>query len=139
MTGTARRHGIQVGLFVMLGYEGEEIADLEATVDHLKRAAPDLFLTTVAYPIRGTPYYREVESRLIDRLPWEKGSDRDLGVGGRHSRRFYRYANRWMVNEVMASQRWNGPRRDYAGAAKAFLSARLGRWGMRLASREREE
>src|SRR5207237_642721 len=32
-----REAGIQTGMFIMLGYEGEEIADLDATVDHLKR------------------------------------------------------------------------------------------------------
>ena len=41
-------------MFIMLGYDGEEVADLEQTVDHLKKAAPDVFLTTVAYPIKGT-------------------------------------------------------------------------------------
>src|SRR6185436_20112414 len=35
--------GIQVGMFIMLGYVGEERGDLEATVEHLKRAAPDVF------------------------------------------------------------------------------------------------
>ena len=32
--------GIQVGMFIMLGYDGEEVADIEATVDHLKRPPP---------------------------------------------------------------------------------------------------
>ena len=34
-------------------------------MDHLKECDPDLFLTTVAYPIKGTPYYHEVESRIV--------------------------------------------------------------------------
>ena len=53
-SGTASRSG----MFIMLGYEGEETADIEATVAHLKARRPDTFLTTVAYPIKGTPYYR---------------------------------------------------------------------------------
>ena len=38
--------GISVGMFIMLGYDGEEVSDIEATVDHLKKANPDVFLTT---------------------------------------------------------------------------------------------
>ena len=53
-----KRPGIETGMFIMLGYEGETVEDLEATVEHLKIANPDVFLTTVAYPIKGTPYYR---------------------------------------------------------------------------------
>ena len=44
-------------------------SDLQATVDHLKVLAPDVFLTTVAYPIKGTPYHAEVKGRLRDRAP----------------------------------------------------------------------
>ena len=33
----AQAHGIQVGMFLMWGYEGEEIEDIAATVEHVKR------------------------------------------------------------------------------------------------------
>ena len=32
--------GIEAGMFVMLGYEGEEIGDIEATAAHVKAARP---------------------------------------------------------------------------------------------------
>ena len=83
-----QRHGIEVGMFIMLGYEGEELADLEATVEHLKAAGPDMFLTTVAYPIKGTPYYAVGRRPRRRRgAPGTEGSDRDLTVLGRHSPR----------------------------------------------------
>ena len=50
-----KRQGIQVGMFIMLGYEDEDLSDLEATTAHLKASNPDLFLTTVAYPSRARP------------------------------------------------------------------------------------
>jgi radical SAM superfamily enzyme YgiQ (UPF0313 family) len=34
MTHALKRHGIETGMFIMLGYEGEELQDLEATVEH---------------------------------------------------------------------------------------------------------
>ncbi|RMF27608.1 MAG: radical SAM protein [Chloroflexi bacterium] len=133
-----RRYGIQAGLFVMLGYEGEEVQDIEATVEHLKAANPDLFLTTVAYPIKGTPYYEQVAERVIPLKPWEEGSDRDLTVAGRHSRRFYRFAIRWMVGEVTWHRLRHGAGRDYRRMLKALLNARIGRLGMWLTRHQRE-
>ena len=95
-----QQHGIEAGMFIMLGYEGEESSDLEETVAQLKRADPDVFLTTVAYPIKGTPYAETVADRVVPLKAWDEGSDRDLTVLGRHSGRFYSFATRWMVNEV---------------------------------------
>jgi anaerobic magnesium-protoporphyrin IX monomethyl ester cyclase len=133
-----QRYGIEVGMFIMLGYDGEEAVDLDETVEHLKVANPDTFLTTVAYPIKGTPYYASVADRVIARRAWEAGSDRDYTVAGRHSPRYYQFATRWMVSEVaLHRQRHNG-RRSYPRLAKTFLNARLGRLGMMLTAREVE-
>jgi len=133
-----KKYGIQTGMFIMLGYEGETMADLEATAEHLKAANPDLFLTTVAYPIKGTPYYRQVADRVIPLKPWDQGSDRDLTVAGRHSRRFYTFANRWLVGEVAWHRQRNGHRGGYRQMAKAFVNARVGRLGMWLTRNEVE-
>jgi len=125
-------------MFIMLGYDGEDRSDLEATVEHLKAAGPDTFLTTVAYPIKGTPYYASVADKVIARRAWELGSDRDYTVAGRHSPRYYQFATRWMVSEVaLHRQRHNG-HRGYGRLAKSFLSAKLGRMGMLLTEGEVE-
>jgi len=136
-----QKHGIQAGLFIMLGYEGESLADLQATAEHLKAAKPDLFLTTVAYPIKGTPYYDQVAGRVIPLQAWDQGSDRDLTVAGRHSRRFYSFANRWLIGEVARHRQRNGrPRsaRSYRQMARAFVNSRIGRLGMHLTQHEVE-
>ncbi len=125
-------HCIEAGMFIMLGYEGEELEDLEATVAHLKTAVPDQFLTTVAYPIKGTPYYEAVAEKVAARRPWAEGSDRDLTVLGRRSPRFYRFATRWMVNEVAVHGMRNGGYEGGWRLAKSYLGARLGRLGMLL-------
>ena len=129
-----QRHGIEAGLFIMLGYEGEEVADLDATVDMLKNANPDLFLTALTYPVRGTPYYEQVRDRLLPLDSWEAGSDRDLRVAGHHSRRFYSFATRWMVNDV-ALHRGTG---TLTRSARSLLNAGLGRAGMWLTRHEVE-
>jgi len=130
--------GIEVGMFIMFGYEGERMEDIEATAEHLKKAAPDTFLTTVAYPIKGTPYYESVEERIVAKEPWAERTDRDLQVAGRYSRRFYEYATRWVVNEVNLHRARQGDAHNWLRMAKMFLNARRGRLGMRLTQRERE-
>ena len=57
--------GIQVGMFLMWGYDGETEADIAATIQHVKDTGPDVFLTTVAYPIRGTPYFDAVAPAVV--------------------------------------------------------------------------
>ena len=131
-----RRRGIQVGMFIMLGYEGEQLADLQATVDHLKKTAPDIFLTTVSYPIKGTPYYAAVANRLIAPKPWHQSTDRDLIIRGRPVRRYYDFARRWMTAEVAKDQHWR--RGQYASAARSASSAIVGRLGMVMTGHWRE-
>ena len=131
-----RRRGIQVGMFIMLGYEGEDLSDLQATVDHLKKAAPDIFLTTVSYPIKGTPYYAAVENRLTAPQEWHQSTDRDLIVRGRPVRKYYDFARRWMTAEVAKDQHWR--RGQYARAARSASSAIVGRLGMAMTSHWRE-
>src|ERR1700694_2956614 len=133
-----QKYGIEVGMFIMLGYDGEERADLEETVEHLKLAGPDTFLTTVAYPIKGTPYYTAVADKVVARRAWEEGSDRDYTVAGRHSPRYYQFATRWMVSEVMHHRQRRSPRPSFPRLARSFLSAKIGRVGMLLTERERE-
>ena len=136
-----QQRGIEVGMFIMLGYEGEEVSDIEATVEHLKESNPDVFLTTVAYPIKGTKFHTAIEDRIAAHLDWQARTDRDLQIRGRYSHRFYDHATRWMVNAVQLHQlRRRGlksPRRILR-AGKMLLNAQRGRLGMRLTQHERE-
>lgn len=133
-----QRHGIETGMFIMLGYEGEDMSDLDATVEHLKIANPDIFLTTVAYPIKGTPYYAEVESRVLANKAWAERTDRDLTVAGRRSRRFYSFATRWMVNEVALHRARTKGTAPLKRQLKMYANAKIGRLGMMLTSGESE-
>jgi anaerobic magnesium-protoporphyrin IX monomethyl ester cyclase len=95
-----RSVGIQTGMFLMWGYEGEDLSDIEATVEHVKKTDPDIFFTTVAYPIKGTPYFSEVAERVDNPKPWSESSDREFRVRNRHSRQFYRFADKLLRSEV---------------------------------------
>jgi len=108
----AKARGIKTGMFLMWGYEGEELEDIEATVEHVKRSNPDVFFTTVSYPIKGTPYFEEVSPRLVSLKAWADASDRDYRIRGRHSRRFYQYADQLLRSEVELDRLLKGSTKD---------------------------
>jgi len=101
-THAAQRHGIQVGMFLMWGYDGETVDDIAATVEHVKKANPDIFFTTVSYPIKNTAYFLEVADRVVLEKPWEEAGDRDYKIRGRHSRAYYQQADLWLRKDVEA-------------------------------------
>ena len=126
------KYGIEAGTFIMLGYPGETKKDIVITAEHLKASNPDIFLTTVAYPIKGTPFYYEVESDLITDLPWDKRTDRDLDFKGRYSKNFYKHANRYLVNEVNYYKVKNGGNSTIGEMAKTYLKAKVSKLMMSI-------
>ncbi len=134
-----QQHGIEAGMFIMLGYHGERQSDLLETVERLKAALPDVFLTTVAYPIKGTKYHAEVADQVVSLSDsWETGSDRLQTILGRHSRRYYDHTTRWMVNEVALHRQRVRHKGNLLGRARHYLKARYGRLGMALTQRQVE-
>jgi radical SAM superfamily enzyme YgiQ (UPF0313 family) len=103
-TAAAKRHGIEVGMFLMWGYDGETIDDIEATIDHVRVSNPDVFFTTVSYPIKGTGYFEKIMPKLVLKNQWRDSTDRDFAVAGRHSRSYYSFADSWLRNEVAAAR-----------------------------------
>ena len=101
-TAAAQRHGIEVGMFLMWGYDGETIDDIEATIEHVKVSNPNIYFTTVSYPIKNTGYFEKVSKRLVLQGSWSQTTDRDFQVAGRHSRRYYQFADQWLRNSVEA-------------------------------------
>lgn len=101
-TRSAKRHGIQVGMFLMWGYEGETEDDIAATIDMVKRAAPDVFLTTVSYPIKNTPYFAELGDRVTPSKDWAEATDRDYEVQGRPSKESYEELTQRLRREMEA-------------------------------------
>lgn len=136
VTSLARKHGIETGLFVMLGYPDEEIRDIDATIEHLVEANADHFLTTVAYPIRGTTLYEEVKDRLIAPPDWSTTTDRATDFRGRHTRRFYWFATRHLINEVLY-RRLSGNGGPAPDRFASFAKSRVARLGMLLTERGR--
>jgi radical SAM superfamily enzyme YgiQ (UPF0313 family) len=136
-TRLARQYGIETGLFLMWGFEDENADDILRTIEHVKKANPDIVLTTVSYPIKGTGYFDRMteQQRVFNNSPWEETNDRHNQIHGRHSSRYYDSVNRWMTGEleVMRSQ-LNG---SWVGRLRGVVKARLGRVGMMLSAHQK--
>ena len=132
-----QKHGIKVGLFIMLGYDGEETEDLKATAEFLKRANPDVFFTTVVYPIKGTTFYNEVQDRVFPLDSWHTGSDRDYRLDGNHTPRYFKFANRWLLNEVSWHRQRTDKEKDFFKMVKTITNINIGRLGMRMTFNEK--
>lgn len=103
--------GIELGVFVMLGYPGEEKADILATRDLLRRIRPEVTLLSVAHPMKGTAFYDEV----ADRITGEEAGR--LTFRMRHGRRVYAAAQRMIHADRDLARAWAD--RDLGGAVRA--------------------
>ena len=103
----AKKYGIETGTFIMLGYPGETEKDIEETITHLKLSDPDHFTITVAYPIKGTEFFEEIEANQINKFDWENHSDRDRNFERTYPQKYYDFAVRRVVNEVKFNKKLN--------------------------------
>jgi radical SAM superfamily enzyme YgiQ (UPF0313 family) len=94
-----RRHGIETYFYIMVGYPGEEWADIRKTIDLLKETRPDQFSSTIAYPLPGTEFYEAVKHRLLDAPDWDYTAENRLLFQRDYSTRFYRWVQRWLHQE----------------------------------------
>jgi anaerobic magnesium-protoporphyrin IX monomethyl ester cyclase len=96
--------GIETGTFIMLGYPGETEEDITETIHYLKEANPTHYTITIAYPIKGTSLYNEIENDITVQPNWETSTDRQIEFKRTYSRKYYNYAVKKVVNEVEFSR-----------------------------------
>jgi anaerobic magnesium-protoporphyrin IX monomethyl ester cyclase len=126
----SRERGIESGMFLMWGYEDEQLTDIEATIQHVRTSQPDIFFTTVSYPIKGTPYYKAVADKLVQLQPWAGSSDREIKIKGRHSRLFYSFADKLLKDEAQLARLAGTPAEDSNRAASLRQSIHDARAGL---------
>ncbi len=109
-----RGAGIELGVFVMLGYPGEAKADILRTRDMIRRIDPEVTLLSLAHPMRGTAFYDAV----ADKITGEK--DGRLSFEMAHSPRLYEAAQRMIWSDIALRRRLRGRRVD-AGLVRDLL------------------
>lgn len=120
-----RAHGVELGVFVMLGYPGESAEDVDATLRMLHGITPDVTLLSVAHPMRGTAFHDEVADRLAPPdAAWVAENGGRLPFRKDYSDRFYGYAQRMIWAETGLVQRLRTGRLD------ADTMRLAGRWAV---------
>lgn len=99
-----RDEGIRVGFFLLLGYLGEELADILATRELVARAVPDDVGVSVAYPLPGTKFYELVRRQLGEKTNWQDSNDLEMMFSGTYRSEFYR-----AVRDLLHDQVAHGP------------------------------
>jgi anaerobic magnesium-protoporphyrin IX monomethyl ester cyclase len=62
-----RAEGIRQFWFLMLGYPGETLEDIEATLQLFRRFSPEEYSVSIAVPFPGTRFHEAVKERLLGR------------------------------------------------------------------------
>jgi radical SAM superfamily enzyme YgiQ (UPF0313 family) len=99
---------ISVGTFIMLGYPGESRKDILMTAGFLKNTLPDDLTLGIAYPIKGTRFYKQVESDFDPPYRWRDGNERNIRFKRPYTDRFYRFSIRYFKNIVEYKKRTQG-------------------------------
>jgi anaerobic magnesium-protoporphyrin IX monomethyl ester cyclase len=132
-----RQVGIHVYFFMMVGYPGEEIADLQESVKLLTTALPDSFSTTIAYPLPGTEFYQQVRDRIMhDGDDWAfTAENRLLFQRGKYNTLFYRWVQRWFNKEWEVARARNGHSAGPLRYGRSLLGLHLARTTVRVIAR----
>ena len=87
-----RKEGIRQFWFLMLGYPGESLDDIEATLQLFRRFSPDEYSVSIAVPVPGTRFFDQVKDRLrgTARRPGGEGG-RSLLYEARYPETMYRW------------------------------------------------
>jgi anaerobic magnesium-protoporphyrin IX monomethyl ester cyclase len=134
--------GMQAGFFILLGYPDESTSDLRKTIDLLKETKPDVFGTSVAFPMKGTEFYRRVEDRIIPNENWSARNQNKLLFKSKFPKLYYWFAVRWLVKEVHVAKMWRSKKRPYGKIIREAMKmgvARAGVAAMDLASLHRTQ
>jgi radical SAM superfamily enzyme YgiQ (UPF0313 family) len=132
-----RRAGISIGMFLMIGYPNEKRADVVASARMLQQVEPDEYGVSIAFPIKGTPFYERVKREIGPSLEWKKVNDPNLRFQGRYPHRFYWLAARYIHHSLAATKLFRARRftaRLLVHLGKTAVAS-VGMWALAVLSR----
>jgi anaerobic magnesium-protoporphyrin IX monomethyl ester cyclase len=105
-TRLTKEAGIQVGLFIMFGYPGEELEDVRKTERMLAELQPETAGFSVAYPLKGTPFYETVKAQMAPQQhQWSTTNENRLLFKARFPNQYYNLTIRMLQKRQSARQR----------------------------------
>jgi radical SAM superfamily enzyme YgiQ (UPF0313 family) len=122
-----QRAGVQVGLFLQLGYPGEGLKEVLSTVEMVGRLAPDQIGVSVSYPLPGTAFFERVAS-IRTGQSWEASMENRTLYQAPFSDPFYAAAKEllrstWRVSRAPADLRAFLRQPDPPGARRLLSGA----------------
>ena len=116
--------GYKIAFFLQFGYPGEELAEIEETLQLVWRARPDDIGVSVSYPLPGTSFHERVVEQLGDTRNWRDSDDLAMLFEGPFSTEFYRELHQRLHLEYRARRIWwrlrSGERPPVREALSAF-------------------
>ncbi len=136
-----RKEGVRQYWFLMLGYPGETLEDVEETLRLFRRFSPEEYSVSIAVPIPGTRFYETVKDRLVGTAPrrHSSGGDSLLYIGA-YPESMYRWQQRrFRIDAALRRARGRLPGSMIDGASRTLdrLHERVAK-PILLGSRRRE-
>lgn len=116
-----RELGVGVGLFLQLGYPGETLEDVHATIQMVRTLQPEEIGVSVSYPLPGTVFHAHVE-HVLDDTHWRASMENRTLHPAPFPEEFYREAR-----EVLRSVHSGGRLRERSEAVLRQPSRRTAR------------
>ena len=98
-----KKHGIKVALFLQFGYLGEDIEDINKTIEMVSQIMPDEIGASISYPLPGTKFYDKVKEQLTKKSNWTDSDDLDLMFENTYSKAFYKTLHRYIHKKYRTS------------------------------------
>ena len=98
--------GIRACYFLQLGYPGETWAELQETIELVRRTRPDDIGISFSYPLPGTLFYERVRTQLGEKRNWTDSDDLCIMFKAAYNTDFYRAVRDALHAEVNS---WRSP------------------------------
>jgi len=119
--------GYKIAFFIQFGYPGEDLEQIEKTLQLIWRARPDDVGVSVSYPLPGTPFHERVVEQIGDTRNWRDSDDLAMLFEGPYSTEFYRFLHHRLHLEYRARRTWWSFQNGQRPGLRAVLSAV---WGL---------
>ncbi len=103
-----KKHRIKPSFFIQFGYLGEEVEDIDKTIDLINELLPEDIGVSVSYPLPGTKFYEKVKQDLVSKTNWTDSDDLDLMFKNTYSPEFYKTLHRYVHKNYRKHQAIDG-------------------------------
>jgi radical SAM superfamily enzyme YgiQ (UPF0313 family) len=91
-----KQYGIKTAFFLQFGYPGENMDDIQSTIQMVLETMPDEIGISVTYPLPGTKLYENVKSQLSEKSNWKDSDELAMMFQNTFAEGFYKELQRYM-------------------------------------------